>query len=325
MIAKNHLENRHHLKRITRDFFYNREYREVDTPIITVCPGTEVHLQYFDTAWEDLAGNRYKRYLRSSPELHMKRLAAYGNSKIFQLGACFRNRGELGPWHNPEFFMLEWYHVGQTYLGLITETEEYLRESADQMATITGRNPDQFLPKRFQKITVSDAFKEFAQVTLIDGDESLADQAIASGVISVQPSDDFETAFFKTLIEKVEPALERFGGCVLYDYPPSQAALAVVDAGRACRFEFYVGRVELCNGFYELTGEQANRIRAREAQKCRERFGYDAIPLDDDFFTDMAKFTSPCAGNALGFDRWLSLLCGSENLNSAILFRDFIQ
>ena len=317
------IENRHHLKKISRDYFSQRGYLEVDTPVLTVCPGTEVHLQYFDTAWIDSAGARHRRFLRSSPELHMKRIMADGADRIFQLGPCFRNHGELSPWHNPEFFMLEWYESGQTYHGLIDETEGFLRETAEAMAHVTQVPPEKILPAKIERLRVADAFWEFAKISLLDGDQDLAQKAISAGVVSVRPTDDFETSFFKILIETIEPALAKLGACVLFDYPPSQAALAVVEEGRACRFEVYIGRVERCNGFFELTGEEANRARASEAMAARQACGYEPIPVDEDFLRCMAKFSKPCAGNALGFDRWLALLTQSESLDLAFAFRGF--
>ena len=110
-------------------------------------------------------------------------------------------------------------------------------------------------------------------------------------------------------------------GCVLMDYPPSQASLAVVENGRASRFEYYLGRVELSNGFNELTGEKDTRDRIGESLKERVRQGNAAVPEDEEFYKAMAKFTSPCAGNAVGFDRWLTLLRGKNNLDHAISFR----
>lgn len=313
--------NRHQLRQLCRDFFSRGGYLEVDTPILTVCPGTEVHLHYFGTEWQDHDGVKYRRFLRSSPELHMKRLIAAGLPKIFQLAQCFRNKGEYSEWHNPEFCMLEWYQVGQTYQGLIDETEKFLRFTADAMASTTNVMPESVLPARFERVRVADAFLEFAGLRLVDQDADLAIKARDSGVLSVLPTDDFETAFFKVLIEKVEPAIARLGGCVLHDYPPSQAALAKVESGWAMRFEFYIGRVELCNGFFELTGERENRARLQDARIARERAGNEPVPLDESFLLSMQGFTEPCAGNALGFDRWLALLEGAAGLDQSILFR----
>jgi lysyl-tRNA synthetase class 2 len=251
----------------------------------------------------------------------MKRLIAAGLPKIFQLAQCFRNKGEYSEWHNPEFCMLEWYQVGQTYKGLIDETEEFLRFTADAMASITKVRPEDVLPARIERVRVEDAFLEFAGLKLIDQDPHFAQKARENGVLSVLPSDDFETAFFKVLIDRVEPAIARLGGCVLHDYPPSQAALAKVVGGWATRFEFYLGRVELCNGFYELTGLDENRARIHDAMIARERAGNEPVPIDKGFLTSMKSFTEPCAGNALGFDRWLAILTGAAGLDASMPFR----
>jgi lysyl-tRNA synthetase class 2 len=319
------LKRRDKLRTATRDFFANRGYLEVETPILTQCPGTEVYLHYFATEWVDHISQKHPLFLRSSPELHMKRLLAHGIPCAFQLGPCFRNKGEFSPWHNPEFTMLEWYQKSQTYAGLIAETEDYLRQTAAAMASITGIDPKTVLPASFNKIKVFDAFAEYAGITLLDQDPDLAAKARAAGVISVREDDDFETAYFKTLIEKIEPAIMSMEGCILMDYPPSQAALAVVENGVAQRFEYYIGRVEICNGFYELTGEQANRERIGAALRERIKQGNEPVPEDENFYRDMALFTEPCAGNALGFDRWLTLLSGATDLAAILPFRSQVR
>jgi lysyl-tRNA synthetase class 2 len=316
------LKRRDALRKATRGFFETRGYLEVDTPVVTRCPGTEVHLQYFETSWSDHAQKKHQRWLRSSPELHMKRIMALGVEKSFQIGPCFRNHGEMSEWHNPEFTMLEWYCSGMSYHQMIKETEDYLRETADAFARLYEIKDPDLLPKKFEWIGVFDAFKSWGGIDLIDGDPELAKKAIEAGVLSVQNTDDFEIAYFKTLIEKIEPQIAKIKGCVLMDYPPSQSALAVVQNGRASRFEFYLGRVELCNGFYELTGESENRKRIGEAMALRRSHGYPDSPEDEDFYLAMKNFIKPCAGNALGFDRWLALLAGSASLDSSLLFRE---
>jgi lysyl-tRNA synthetase class 2 len=315
------LNARDSLKKATRHFFEKRGYLEVDTPVVTRCPGTEVYLHYFETSWTDHGGQVHQKFLRSSPELHMKRLMAEGVGRAFQIAPCFRNRGEMSEWHNPEFAMLEWYQMGLSYDGLIQETEIYLRETAESLAALTGVRPADVLPDKFEIIGVFDAFKSMVGVDLIDGDPDLAKKAIAAGVYSVQPNDDFETAYFKSLIEKIEPVIMSMKGCVLMDYPPSQAALSVVHEGRASRFEYYLGRVEICNGFFELTGEEENRARVGDAMRERSKHGFPPVPEDNDFYRAMGQFIGPCSGNALGFDRWLALLRGADSLDGAIAFR----
>ena len=132
---------------------------------------------------------------------------------------------------------------------------------------------------------------------------------------------DFETTFFKVLIEKIEPVLATKAGTILYDYPPSQAALATVEQGVARRFEFYIGRTELSNGFKELLGESDNRKRIAYAMSERQKHGYSIPTQDEDFYAAMSKKIPECCGNALGFDRLLAVICGLEEITPIIPFR----
>src|SRR5690606_37435533 len=107
--------------------------------------------------------------------------------------------------------------------------------------------------------SVAEMIKETTGLDLVDGDEELGAKAASLGIPSLDKSDDFETAFFKLLLLKVEPYLKQFPIAVLQDYPPSQAALARVEGGVAKRFEVYIHGVELSNGSYELQSPEKNR------------------------------------------------------------------
>jgi elongation factor P--beta-lysine ligase len=120
-------------------------------------------------------------------------------------------------------------------------------------------------PEYFATEWVDAAFKAFAGLSLVDGD----------------------------------PGLAGMEGAVLYDYVPSQAVLAKVENGRAKRFEFYIGWIDICNSFLELT---------------------DPAP-DEEFFEALEAWMPPCAGNALGFDRWFALLLVLEGIARTIPFR----
>lgn len=314
---------RQKLKQAVRSFFATRSYQEVETPTVVVCPGTEVHLQYFRTSWSDYRNQCQDLYLRSSPELHMKQLLAAGMPRIFQMATCFRNQGELSAWHHPEFTMLEWYEAGIGYQEFIDQTAELIRHCHDQMQApikSLGLTPGS-IPTSFEKKTIKAAFKDLAGIDLIDLDAGLAKKAQAAGVFSVNDSDDFETAFFKTLIEKIEPEIAKREGMILYDYPPSQAALAVEEHGVARRFEYYIGRTELSNGFKELLGEASNRQRIQAAMTARRSHGYPVPREDEDFYLAMESGIPACCGNALGFDRLLAILCGKTEITDLIPFR----
>lgn len=309
------------LKEAVRVFFGQRDYLELDTPIMVQAPGMEVHLDYFQTTWIDHDQRPHARFLQSSPELHMKRAVCHGAERVFQFARCFRNQGEFSAWHHPEFTMLEWYEVGMEYHGFMDQTEALLRATQQQLADRFAIKNSVRLPPRMQRLTVAEAFKEFAQLDLIDNDADLAAQARANNCLSVQANDDFETAFFKILIEKIEPGLAQLGAAFLYDYPASMAVLAKVENGVARRFEIYIDRVELCNAFLELGDAAENRRRWQAANQLRIKSGRTAIPEDEMFLADLQIGMPACSGNALGFDRWLALILGHQNLDQVIPFR----
>ena len=103
------LEIRSRVFHATRQFFLERGYLEVATPVRIPEPALELHID------APASGNAF---LRTSPELHMKRLLAAGYERIFQMGPCFRE-GEVGPRHQPEFTMLEWYRAGTDYREIL--------------------------------------------------------------------------------------------------------------------------------------------------------------------------------------------------------------
>ncbi len=307
------------LKRAIREFFDARQFLEVDTPILVSCPGTELYLGYFQTHWVDHYRKTHPLWLRSSPELALKRALVAGIPALYQIAPCFRNEGELGPWHHPEFTMLEFYQVGVTWEAFLKLTEDLIRFCIQQMAT---EFPSALLATAtLHHISVRQAFKDFVGVDLIDNDASLAAKAKAFGVQSINGGEDFATAFFKILLDRIEPALTRMGWVVLYDYPPSQAALARVEGGVAKRFEFYIQGVELSNGFNELCDPMENRRRVKEVHTARALMAKD-IPLEDEaFYAALDQGLPDCFGNALGVDRLLALILGSQNLESVIPFR----
>jgi lysyl-tRNA synthetase class 2 len=312
------------LKEAIRSFFAARGYLELDTPIAVPLPGTEVHLRYFATAWLDHQGVQHPLWLRSSPELHLKQAVARGAPRVFQLAPCFRNGGERADWHHPEFTMLEWYETGIAFEAYIDQTEALLRETLARLQplvrTTLGREP-LALPARVERIPVAEAFLRFAGLELVDLDPDLARRAVAAGVLSVRPDDDFETAYFKVQLDRIEPALAALGAAVLVDYPPSQAALALVRGGVAKRFEFYVNGVELCNGFEELLGRDENEVRIKDNLARRRTLGYEVPSEDPAFYAALDQGLPPCCGNALGFDRWLALVSSEISLDRVIPFR----
>lgn len=302
-----------------RQFFSTRDFLELDTPILVPTPGTETFLRYFATQWNDHGSFSARFFLRSSPELHLKQALAMGVEKVFHLGKCFRNAGEFGPWHHPEFSMLEWYETGISYLDFMDQTEALIREVHAFLKKTFSVAID--IPQKIERMSVAEAFQRFAGVELVDQDDELAKKAMAQGSTMVRKGDDFETAFFKLLMEKIEPGLKSLGMAFLYDYPASQAALATIRDGVAERFELYVHGVELCNAFHECCDPSENRQRIYETNSRRKAMGFEVPAQDQDFYAALERGLPASCGNALGFDRLLALFAGESRLDQVVPFR----
>ena len=315
------LKLREKLKEATRSFFKNLNYTEVDTPIAVISPGTEVYLDYFQTAWKDYKNKSHTLYLRSSPELHMKQLLTQDCDRIFQMAKSFRNSGELSEWHHPEFTLLEWYQKSISYEKFMEQTHEFLLATLEEMKHEFPELIKLELPKSLIKVSVKEAFYEMAKIDLVDNDLYLAEKAKQQGIISVNENDDFETAFFKIMLERIEPKFKKIPSLVLYDYPASQAALAKIEGGLAKRFEFYIKGVELCNAFLEELDPEENKKRILEANCKRKQNGLRCPAVDQEFLDSLEYKSYLTCGNALGFDRWLALMLEEKGLSKIIPFR----
>ncbi|MBW2455474.1 MAG: EF-P lysine aminoacylase GenX [Deltaproteobacteria bacterium] len=298
----------HHLRRraaifgTVRRFFEDRGYLEVETPALVPSPGLDLHLDAFEIpeAFPDQRG-----YLITSPEYQMKRLLSGGLPRLFQLARCFR-RGELGERHNPEFTMVEWYRAFGTVEAMMAETEDLLRHVVERHRGTAedgtaGRRID--WPAPFERWTVASAFERFAN-------QSPAE----TGALAR----DDEDQFFRLLVERVEPGLVSLDRPVfLHDYPATMASLARLKPAEpeVCeRFELYVGDLELCNGFGELTEPVEQRRRFQRDQRRRKELGKPVYPLDERLLGALEEGMPPAAGNALGLDRLVALCIGTDTI-----------
>lgn len=293
------LEQRARLLAAIRRFFTEREFLEVETPLRIPAPALE---DYIDA---EPAGGWY---LRTSPELHMKRLLAAGYPRLFQLGPCFR-QGECGGRHQPEFAMLEWYRAHAGYRDILADTAALLLDAC--RAVTGGRDHCEFRNTRidfaapWEEWTVDEAFVKFAGMTPED--------AMASG----------EGGFERVLVEKVEPHLGFGRPAILRDYPLAFGALARRSAerpDRAERWELYVAGLELANAYSELTDAAEQRRRFEACAELRRNDGRSVYPMDEEFLAALAAGMPPSGGIALGVDRLLMVLAGAGTIRDVIAF-----
>lgn len=291
---------------LVRAYFDRERFLEVETPAMVPSPGLDLHLDAFE-----VRGAAEPRYLVTSPEYQMKRLLAGGVPRCFQVARCFR-QGELGGHHNPEFTMVEWYRSFAPVEAVMVDTERLVREvvgelSGRQEVTVGGVGVD--LSQTFERVPVGEAFARHAGVS--------ADEALRLA------STD-EERFFRLLVERVEPALARSPrGVFLVDYPAPFASLARLcpDDPRVCeRFELYVGGLELCNGFGELTCPLEQRARLERDQAARRARGLPSYPVDERFLAALEEGMPPAAGNALGLDRLVAVAVGASRISDVMSF-----
>ncbi len=278
-----------------REFFINRGYLEVETPVVIPAPAPEANIDAIEASG---------LFLQTSPELCMKRLLAMGYSRIFQICKCFRS-AERGERHLPEFTMLEWYKADADYLCLMDECEAMIRHIAgalgkEQRLFFQGKGID--LSGRWERITVRAAFLKYAGIT--------PEKAIQAG--------DFD----ELMVTKIEPMLDTGRPVFLYDYPASQAALSRTkkgDPGVAERFELYMGGLELANAFSELTDAEEQKERFLEELESRKRNGKTVYPFPEKFINDL-EFMPRSAGIAFGIDRFIMLLTDSPSIDDVVTF-----
>ena len=269
-------------------------------------------------------GSQHDSYLHTSPEFSMKKLLAAGEREIVALTSVFRNR-ERTALHAPEFVMLEWYRSFTPLERLIEDCVAIIALAAHAAGTKTlmfrGREASPFDPP--ERLTVRDAFCRYAGIDIYDSlpingradTEMLARQSKDSGV-RVAPDDDWSDIFSRILSERVEPNLGIRRPTVLHAYPASEAALAQVspdDPRIAERFELYCCGVEVANAFHELRDPKEQRRRFVSAMREQQRIFGVSYPVDEDFLAALANMPD-ASGAALGFDRLIMLVAGTEGV-----------
>ncbi len=303
------LDARARIAAAIRAHFARDGFVEVDTPALQVSPGLEPHLHAFETRLRspDAPGER-TLYLHTSPEFAMKKLLVAGVPRLFQLAHAFRNR-ERASTHHPEFTMLEWYRAGSDYTALMDDCEALLRcalaAAGRERLEFRGAACDPGLP--FERLTVAEAFAKHA------GRDVFA--------LEPAPGDSYEDAFFRVLLNEVEPKLGIGRPTLLYDWPIALGALARQKPGEprvAERVELFVAGLELANGFSELTdaAEQRRRFERDGAEKAR-LYG-ERYPIDGDFLAALEHGLPASAGMALGFDRLVMCATGAERIEDVL-------
>jgi lysyl-tRNA synthetase class 2 len=300
---------------LIRAFFSERAVLEVDTPILGQGATTDVNIESFDAAFggPGSAGAR-RRFLRTSPEFWHKRLLAEGLGDCYELGRVFRN-GEYGRRHNPEFTLLEWYRVGWDHHRLMDEVEALVRTAC----AFGGRSLG-----AAERISYRALFRRHLEIDPLTAPDDELHRLTAGFWVDVGRRDSGGCRDV-LMTHRIEPALPDNALTFVHDYPASQAALARTrrDFGGqrvAERFELYVGRMELANGFNELADADEQRLRFNADNRARDQRGLESLPPDQRFLAALAQGMPACAGVALGVDRLLMTIVDTDDIRDVLAF-----
>jgi elongation factor P--(R)-beta-lysine ligase len=278
-----------------RKFFIKRDYLEIETPVRIPAPAPEAHISAIES--EDWV-------LQTSPELCMKRLLASGYRRIFQICKCFR-QAERCRLHLPEMTLLEWYRADSDYQDMMNECEALIISVAQKMGKKKGivyEGEEIRLTPPWPRISVSDAFDRFGSISL--------ERALAK--------DQFD----EIMVTEIEPALGQSRPVFLYDYPACRGASARLkpqDRRYAERFELYIGGLEICNAFSELTDSTEQRGRFERDRDYRQKSGNPVYPMPEKFLASLGNMPA-AAGNALGIDRLVMFFTDSKQIDEVVAF-----
>ena len=283
-----------------REFFQQRGVLEVETPLLGAGTITDPNITPMACG---------ERWLQTSPEYAMKRLLAAGSGPIYQVCKAFRH-GEAGTRHNPEFTLLEWYRPHFTLA-------ELMQEVATLVSEILHR-------ESWERCSYQQLFQDYLQLDPFTED-SASLEAFARERLELSFEPDHRDVWLDLLLSHlIEPQLASRGLLFVYDYPPSQAALARLRRDGehvvAERFELYVDGVELANGYCELTDAAEQAARFARDNELLTQAGSAPRAVDERLLQALEQGLPACSGVALGLDRLLMVLTEAASLADVMSF-----
>lgn len=298
-----------------RAFFADKDILEVQTPILSQAGNTEPTIESFITQQhENSAHITLPSFLNTSPEFSMKRLLAADYGSLYQITPAFR-QDEQGKRHNPEFTLLEWYRIDFDHHALMGEVNSLLRYIAEDFIKL----------ERSEFFSYQQAMIQFAGVDPFTATiEELKTATFKAEVDVVGMEEATKDTWLDLLMTMVvEKNLPNNCPVFIYDYPASQAALAKIRKGSpdvAERFELYINGMELGNGFHELSDAKEQAQRFKDQQQQRKDSKQQGIPADGHLIEALKHGLPDCAGVAIGLERLLMVLTGTENINDVLTF-----
>lgn len=302
-----------------RDFFNEKGYFEVETPILQPIPGgaaAKPFVTHHNTLDMPL-------YLRIANELYLKRLIVGGFDGVYEFSKNFRNEG-MSRNHNPEFTAMEIYVAYKDYYWMMEFTENLLEHCAIQVngttkSTFQGHEIDFKAP--YKRISMRDSILEFTGLD-IDGknEEELREAAKEMGV-EVDETMGVGKLIDEIFGEKCEP--NYIQPTFITNYPKEMSPLTKEHREfpeLTERFELMVCGKEIANAYTELNDpiDQLERFKAQVA--LGDRGDDEAMFIDEDFVRALEYGMPPTSGLGIGMDRLLMFMTGTETIQDVLFF-----
>jgi len=303
-----------------RTFLINRDYLEVETPMMQSIPGG-AEATPFETHHNALGMDLF---LRIAPELYLKRLVIGGFERVFEINRNFRNEG-ISTQHNPEFTMLEFYQAYADYRDMMTLTREMFGEVAEKLNGSTkinyqGHTID--LGGEWRQMTLYEALAELGGVDLnLLGDQARLLEFAAQNSVNVTKAGRLGKIITKLFDSLVEPKLIQ--PTFITGYPVEVSPLSRRNAENpelTDRFELFIAGREIANGFSELNDPEDQKSRFLQQSADREAGDPEAHYMDLDYIEALEYGMPPTAGEGIGIDRLVMLMTDSASIREVIFF-----
>jgi len=302
-----------------REFYNERGYLEVETPVLQPIPGGAA-ARPFITHHNSLD---IPLYLRIANELYLKRLIVGGYEGVYEFSKDFRNEG-MDRSHNPEFTVLEIYVAYKDYKWMMDFTEEMIEKVAlDLHGTTKVMVGDQEIDfkRPFKRITMMDAIKENTGYDISGMDEEGLRSVADSLNLELDDTMGKGKIIDEIFGEKAEPHMIQ--PTFITDYPVEMSPLSKKHRDNpelTERFELLVNGKELCNAYTELNDPIDQLERFQEQMKLSEKGDDEAMYIDMDFVRALEYGMPPTSGMGMGMDRLAMLMTNQSSIQEVLFF-----
>jgi len=302
-----------------REFFNDKGYIEVETPMMQPIPGGAL-AKPFKTFHNALG---IDLYLRIAPELYLKRLVVGGMEKVYEINRNFRNEG-ISSEHNPEFTMLEFYEAFCDYNDMMNITEELVHMLSMELKgkeVISYGDHEISFKKPWKRIKFMDALSKYSGLAPSRFDDKEGIIQYASDISGEDTSISYGKALDVIFDKYVKPNLIQ--PTFVINPPKEISPLAKAsreNPDEAERFELVIAGMEIANAFSELTDPKEQKKRFLQQAKERKRGDEESHVVDNDYVRALEYGLPPTGGDGIGIDRLVMIFTDRHSIREVILF-----